>query len=161
MISPQLIQHCRKQFQLDWLGVHGVRHWARVRINGLRLAARTGAHTGVIECFAFLHDVCRIADHGDCDHGQRAAAFVRGLPSSTLRLDRAASISLEYAIAQHTNGTSPPDVTVATCWDADRLDLGRISVRPKPQYLFTAAAKDSSFIEECWIRSRARHPPSL
>jgi hypothetical protein len=30
----------RNQFALNWRGLHGAPHWARVRQNGLRLAAR-------------------------------------------------------------------------------------------------------------------------
>jgi uncharacterized protein len=33
------------------------------------------------------------------------------------------------------------DVTVMTCWDADRLDLGRVHMVPESQYLCTDAAK--------------------
>lgn len=31
----ELIQHLRAQFRLDWHGIHGASHWARVKHHGL------------------------------------------------------------------------------------------------------------------------------
>ena len=45
------------------------------------------------------------------------------------------------------------DVTVQTCWDADRLDLGRVGTTPKAEYLCTDAGKDPDMIE--WAHGRA------
>ena len=45
------------------------------------------------------------------------------------------------ACAGHTGGINAADITIATCWDADRLDLGRVGVDPDPAYLFTDEAK--------------------
>ena len=42
----QLIEIVHRQFRLDWQGIHGVQHWARVRLYGLRLAQETGARYG-------------------------------------------------------------------------------------------------------------------
>lgn len=158
MVPNALLQIVREQFALDWYGVHGVRHWARVRLYGLRLAALTGADPDVVEHFAFLHDSCRLHDHADDEHGARAAAFVAQLPERLLRLSRCRRDQLLKAIAGHTTGRAPIDVTVATCWDADRLDMGRLSRRPDPAFLFNDAAKAPDFIEYCWRRSRTRHP---
>ena len=35
----------------------------------------------------------------------------------------------------HTHERTHPDVTVQTCWDADRLDLGRVGITPHPSRL--------------------------
>jgi len=50
----------------------------------------------------------------------------------------------------------PPkaDITVQTCWDADRLDLGRVETTPKAEYLCTDAGKDPDMIE--WAHGRAK-----
>jgi len=34
------------------------------------------------------------------------------------------------------------DVTIGTCWDADRLDLGRVSIKPEAKHMSTAYARD-------------------
>ena len=36
------------------------------------------------------------------------------------------------------------DPTLATCWDADRLDIGRVGLDVDSQYLFTDFAKEFS-----------------
>jgi uncharacterized protein len=61
---------------------------------------------------------------------------------------------LGLACAKHSDGWTNADVTVQTCWDADRLDLGRVGVRPRPQYLCTDAAKNPSMIEWAYARSQ-------
>ncbi len=40
-----------------------------------------------------------------------------------------------------------------TCWDADRLDLGRVGIMPEPSRLCTAAAKRSDLLK--WADGRA------
>jgi uncharacterized protein len=44
-------------------------------------------------------------------------------------------------------------MTVLTCWDADRLDLGRVGIKPNPHRLCTAAARDPMMIEWAYKRS--------
>lgn len=70
-----LLALLRERFALDWRGIHGAPHWARVRKNGLVLAERTGASRRVVSLFAFLHDSCRTDEGRDAKHGQRAAAL--------------------------------------------------------------------------------------
>ena len=41
----------------------------------------------------------------------------------------------------HTVGQRPDCITINTCWDADRLDLGRVGITPDSKYLFNAEAK--------------------
>ena len=65
LITAELIQFARGEFRLDWEGIHGAPHWARVRHNGLVLAELTGANTRVVEYFAFIHDLGRENDNHD------------------------------------------------------------------------------------------------
>ena len=44
VITPELMLFLQREFQLDWRGIHGSPHWARVRWNGLQLACRNGAN---------------------------------------------------------------------------------------------------------------------
>ena len=39
---------------------------------------------------------------------------------------------LHYACVHHTDGLTEGDVSVQACWDADRLDWGRVGIRPAP-----------------------------
>jgi len=48
---------------------------------------------------------------------------------------------LGRALSGHTLGKQTTNVAIATCWDADRLDLGRVGIQPDEKYLLTAEAK--------------------
>lgn len=130
-----LFRLLRAQFRLDWQGIHGVPHWARVRHNGLLLANETGADHLVVELFALLHDCQRMDDEADPDHGRRAAEFAMTLQGTHFRLADDQLETLHVAIAQHSDGLLHADPTIQTCWDADRLDLGRVGIQPDPRYL--------------------------
>src|SRR5258706_12110524 len=153
ILGRELIRIIRKQFALSWKGLHGAPHWARVRENGLRLAETTGAKTEVVELFAFLHDSRRVNDYDDPDHGNRAARFVEMLAGRLFELDQADLEDLLTACRGHTDGLSDGSITVLTCWDADRLDLGRVGIKPSPHRLCTDAARDPVILEWAYKRS--------
>jgi uncharacterized protein len=150
----ELIVAIRDEYVLPWNGVHGISHWMRVRENGLYLAEKTGADPQVVELFACLHDSKRRNEFRDPGHGARAAQFVRTLQGSVIDIADEALEQLVYACAYHTDGLTKADVTVQTCWDADRLDLGRVGIRPQARYLCTPAARDASVIQWAFARSR-------
>jgi len=148
-----IIRTILAKYQLPVSGCHGVGHWARVLENGLRLAPETGADVAVVSLFAILHDSQRVSEGGDPQHGPRAAKYaesVRGtlfdLPDHEFRL-------LYQACEGHTHELTHADVTIQTCWDADRLDLGRVGVTPHPSRLSTAAAKREGILK--WADGRA------
>lgn len=153
IVSQRLIEYLRTHFALDWHGVHGSPHWARVRMNGLRLAETTGANTRVIEAFAFIHDACRENDYDDPLHGHRAAHLARRLHGSLLDLSLEELSLLETACVGHSDGHILGDVTVCVCWDADRLDLGRVGIKPRADRLCTAAARETEVLEWAYRRS--------
>jgi hypothetical protein len=80
-----------------------------------------------------LHDSRRLSDGGDPEHGPRAAELARILRGRAFQLSTPQFKQLHAACAGHTGGRNHPDLTVRTCWDADRLDLGRIGIRPSPR----------------------------
>lgn len=151
LITSALCSCLREHFVLDWRGIHGAPHWARVRVNGLHIAARNGANTRVVELFAFLHDVRREHDGSDFGHGSRSAALAHELNGRFFSLTDSELELLDWACRDHSAGELDADVTVQTCWDADRLDLGRVGIRPDPARLCTPAARDH--IEVAYARS--------
>ena len=155
VITAELIEVLRAQFTLDWDGIHGIAHWERVRENGLRLAEQTGANRTVVELFAYLHDCRRFNNEHDPEHGPRAAQFAIQLRDRYFSLTDAEFKLLQKACNGHTRGQTLADITVQTCWDADRLDLGRIGTRPDPSRLCTAAARQPQILEWAWQRSQA------
>jgi uncharacterized protein len=150
----KLIAVIREEYALPWNGTHGISHWMRVRENGLRLVEQTGADWQVVELFACLHDSKRENEHRDPGHGARAAQLVRTLQGSVIDLSDQDLERLVYACTYHTDGLVEADITVQTCWDADRLDLGRVGIRPMARYLCTPAARDEETIRWALARSR-------
>ncbi|HUG94104.1 MAG TPA: hypothetical protein VML55_24955 [Planctomycetaceae bacterium] len=152
MIPVRLIHRILADYSLPAGGVHGVAHWARVLENGLRLAERTGARVEVVQLFAVFHDSRRVNEGWDEGHGRRGAEFAAKLRGEFFQLADDDFDLLYAACADHTEGRTEADVTIQTCWDADRLDLGRVGMRPEPLYLCTPAAKDPAMIR--WADGR-------
>jgi uncharacterized protein len=154
IITPQLVEHIRATYQLHWEGLHGYAHWVRVCENGLYLAQKNGANQAVVALFAFTHDMDRKSDRFDPFHGPRAAERIHSeLQGMYFNLSPNELKELLQAVRQHTEGHTQASLTVQTCWDADRLDLGRAGIYPSPKRLCTLEAKDSSTIEWAYQRS--------
>lgn len=139
-----------ENFALPLDSIHGPGHWARVLENGMRLAPLTGADPVVVSLFAILHDSRRDNDGRDIHHGPRAAKWLRTLD---LALSTTQHSLLVRACAGHTTAWRSREPTVATCWDADRLDLGRVGTVTNPWFLSTAAARDPAIM--AWAQERA------
>src|SRR5262245_54075189 len=152
----QVVRAAKQRFAMDLHGIHGVAHWQRVRENGLRIAKQSGADPLIVELFAFLHDCCREADGTDPGHGERAAEFSLTLRGTIIHLGDVDFALLHKAIRDHELGLTKGDITVLTCWDADRLDLGRVGIRPDPRYLCTEFVREKETIAWALKRSDRR-----
>ncbi|MFC1666029.1 hypothetical protein ACFL17_10490 [Pseudomonadota bacterium] len=119
--------------------VHGVYHWNTVARNGQYLADFTGADKAVVKYFGYFHDCMRISEDSDPEHGLRGAQFAQK-HRHLIDLDDAQFKKLLTACRSHTVGEKTSCVTVATCWDADRLDLPRVGIEPDPERLFSEEA---------------------
>lgn len=126
------------QFPLDLHSAHGPSHWRRVERNGLLLATRTGANEMVVRLFALFHDSRRHNENHDPRHGRRGAALAAEMRGKHFELDDAAFATLIYACTWHTDEAQNDDPTIGTCFDADRLDLGRVGIIPHRDYMSTA-----------------------
>lgn len=147
VITNSLLDDIRKQFLINWNGIHGISHWARVYDNGMQLATHTGANKTVVQLFSVFHDSRRHNEGSDPAHGPRGATL-----AEEYRYTHLGSLSdddfqlLTIACRQHTSAHTHKEITVQTCFDADRLDLGRVGTIPDPQYLCTDAAKSADMI---------------
>ena len=154
-LTPELIKMVVSQFRLPISGVHGPSHWMRVRKNGLMLAEKTGANTNVIELFALFHDSCRVTDDRDNEHGYRGGELAqRFFNAGALACDEAELAVLKEACRGHTGGVSPQNPTIATCWDADRLDLPRVFVSVNPLLMCTEFGKNPELINQAAMRAQ-------
>ncbi len=154
ILTRQLIQAVSTQFSLPLDGIHGKSHWARVLDNGLKMAELNGANTRVVSLFALFHDSRRINDAKDDNHGRRGARLAASMRKDYFSLSGNEFDLLFAACELHTEGLTESNITIQTCWDADRLDLGRVKIEPDPGFLCTIQAKDPQII--IWANERAK-----
>lgn len=149
-----IIHAILENYALPWGGDHGVTHWARVLENGRRLAELTGANIEVVSLFAVFHDSRRVNEYADWDHGQRGADYAAQLRGNLFELPDREFQLLYKACVGHTHELTHPDVTIQSCWDSDRLDLGRVGITPHPSRLCTDATRSNEMIH--WAEGRGR-----
>ena len=127
--------------------IHGESHWQRVAAAALTLLPETPcADPALVFLFAVFHDSMRLNDNYDPLHGPRGAALARELRGEAFDLEDAEMGLLAFACEEHTKGGVDPDPTVGVCWDADRLNLWRVGIRPNPRFLSTEAARSEERI---------------
>ena len=142
---------------------HGLEHWHQVEYNGLLLAQKTGADITVVRLFALFHDCRRMDDAYDAEHGPRAVEFIeKCIAEKRLELDGERLEKLCSACRLHTTTPKTGDITIDTCFDADRLDLGRVGIRPMEEKMATEVGRKiaakmnradvSVYAQREWIR---------
>jgi uncharacterized protein len=136
-----LIETVSSQFHGGRHSVHGPDHWRRVEQNGLWLATQTGADPLVTRLFAWFHDAKRENEYTDPDHGRRGGEYATSLRGKLFDLEDAAFDSLVYACTWHTDAELSAEPTIGTCWDSDRLDLGRVGMIPSSKFMSTSFGK--------------------
>ena len=140
--------------------IHGVAHWTRVHRYGLLLAESHGLSEPekiAIALFGWTHDLARTDDGSGNLHaiyGEKHVHYVieclfNDFPESILDI-------VKIAIRYHSDGLNAeeamhqfPDMqnsswsresvlnTIGCCWDADRLDLLRLSIMPRTSKMST------------------------
>jgi uncharacterized protein len=137
-----ILEAILRGYTLPVFGDHGVVHWARVFENGLRIAESNGADPEIVALFALFHDCRRANEDWDEGHGLRGAEFAHSLRGDLIHLDDDRFELFFEACRLHTDGHTTGHRTLLACWDADRLDLGRVGITPDPARLCTQAARD-------------------
>lgn len=124
--------------------IHGLQHWRDVEKNGSFLARGKGINLNVISYFSYLHDCCRENENNDPLHGPRAARYAKNhrhlfdLNDIEFKLLLRACSGHTFADPSNVIGF---DKTISVCWDADRLDLTRVGIKPDTRRLFTEEAR--------------------
>ena len=129
------------KFGLGLHSLHGPDHWQRVERNALHIARVSGADVLLVRLFSVLHDSHRCNECHDPEHGRRAAGWAGELNRSHLNLSSDQLALLQTALEYHDKGKTSTDPTIGTCWDADRLDLGRVGITPSPRFMSTSTGK--------------------
>lgn len=144
-------------FALPQSQEHGVAHWARVRAHGVRMAKHYDLDPRVPSLFGLFHDCKRLNEYYDPEHGPRAASFVNDLAKAGQFNNILSNIDVDHLIMAcegHSEGLMTGPLIVQICWDADRLDLGRVGIRPDPRRLCTEAAKNEILRAKAYQWSR-------
>lgn len=135
MINKELIVQLVNGFMPGTRGIHGVAHWARVLENGKALAELSGAQLEVVELFSVLHDCQRWDDGSDPEHGRRAGQFVKDKGERFFNISKPSFLLLIRACDEHVDGNVSENITIQTCWDADRLDIARAFKKVDPRLM--------------------------
>lgn len=127
---------------------HGLAHWQKVERNGIILGMvirdgvlcyRDEVNMKVVRSFAYLHDKCRVNDEFDSEHGVRSADLIYTIRDTILKdLSDDEIMLLDKACRYHTTLHRTGIPTVDVCFDADRLDLGRVGIDPDPKKMATS-----------------------
>lgn len=130
--------------------IHGPSHWRAVGAVAAELAGvldaappadakpTPGPDRDLLLLFALLHDAKREDDGRDLQHGPRAALLLDELRAEdVIAVDDLRAAVLREALHDHTNGTLSSDPTIGTCWDADRLLIGRVGMTPDARFCST------------------------
>ena len=155
IVTQAFIEHCCRVYQMDHNGLHGFAHWMRVLHNGRLLTETENANLKIVELFCLLHDTQRQNEDRDPEHGPRAADYARAIRGTLFDLKDDEMELLDEALRYHSDGYVEADITIQVCWDADRLDLGRVGIRPSYHKLCTATAKSPFVMEAAYKRSQA------
>lgn len=120
--------------------IHGYDHWKNVEKIGHYIADRNGADKKVISAFAFLHDIGRTDESEESGHGKKSAELIEKSFNPDLSDEK--QKKLLVAVSEHDKADArSDDITIQTCWDADRLDLPRVHVFPDKNLLYTEVGK--------------------
>ncbi len=139
-MKTKLLEKLEKESLFYNSSIHGIKHWKVVETNGHYLASFTSADIEVISYFAYIHDCMRKNEYEDIKHGLRGARFAEK-HRSIIDLNEAQFKQLTDACKGHTDGKMSDCVTIQTCWDADRLDIGRVGIIVSSEFLFSSEAK--------------------
>lgn len=149
------------EFPLDLMGIHGIPHWSRVLRNGMLIAAMDGnVDMEVVTLFALLHDSQREDEGVDIEHGVRGSRFAQMLRDNGAMpwLDKEQFTALKAAILGHPlgyliEGDHWTQRTIQACWDADRLDLGRVGIKPDIMRMGSLYATQPGITDLHWQES--------
>jgi len=152
ILNQKFFEYLAEQFSLDHVGPHGYHHWLRVLYNGRLLCSQNTANIKVVELFSLLHDSKRVNGKSDPEHGERAAIFAETIRGTWFTVTDKEMQMLQDACILHSEGLRDKDVTLQTCWDADRLDDCRTGVDPDSSLLSDDLAKQELIILEAHQR---------
>jgi uncharacterized protein len=74
-------------------------------------------------------------------HSLHGAEYAYGMNGDLFHLNSAQLDDLCFAIRNHSGGDISTNATIQTCWDSDRLDLGRVGIIHSPKFISEVASE--------------------
>ena len=143
MVNLEAVWHqVLKDTSVKHSSIHGPEHWARVERNGLYIAQKTGANQTIVKLFAVFHDCMRLNEYDDPGHGRRGAEYATQIKNERINISQDDFDKFYYACEWHTDKRTTDDITIAACWDADRLDIGRVGFTLDPFFMNSKPAQE-------------------
>ena len=105
-------------------GYHGLyTHTSAVVFRGIDYALSMGQKPKPVVLACAFHDMARIDDAPDVQHGERALPIVERILRYNLPIPTQFAQAIMEAVKNHTIGSVAPDYISACLWDADRTRL--------------------------------------
>ena len=106
-------------------GMHGLNtHTSAVVLRGIDYALHIGKDPMPVVFACAFHDMSRIDDNWDTEHGKNAVPLAMRIKKHFPDLfDKETKLSIYSAVMNHTTGSAAPDYISACLWDADRTRL--------------------------------------
>ena len=106
-------------------GMHGLNtHTSAVVLRGIDYALHIGRDPMPVVFACAFHDISRINDNWDTEHGRNAIPnAIKIMKKFPDLFDKDTRLSIYSAIMNHTTGAAAPDYISACLWDADRTRL--------------------------------------
>lgn len=118
--------------------LHGIDHWERVERNAQILTEGVVVMDSVIRIFPYIHDISRVNDGHDPEHGARATEVIDCYRHSLFMWFTDSEIDLlKFACTHHSTLLRSGDPTIDACFDAERLDLTRRGIVLNPELMAT------------------------
>lgn len=152
-------RHCVQEFPEHLAdSYHGPSHWARVSAHAAAVARSIGVDPLLPTIFGMVHDSQREDDGLDPEHGSRAAEFIQEHRHGLFAfLSDPQVLDLRTACELHSTGETQGSPVQRACWDGDRLDLARVAIRPRPEYLCTPYARRQDVIDAACVMAAGHH----
>ena len=147
---------CRvlKDTPVEYYSIHGPDHWARVERNGLYIVEKTGADKVIVQLFSVFHDCMRWNHSVDPGHGRRGAEYAAQIRNELINISANDFDQFFYACEWHTDQQTTDDITTAACWDADRLDIGRVGYKLDYRFMNSKPAQEIAKADDLSALSR-------
>ncbi|MBR4624293.1 MAG: hypothetical protein IKO56_01995, partial [Alphaproteobacteria bacterium] len=120
-LKPLILQYATQNQE----GMHGLNtHTNAVVFRGIDYALHMGQDPMPVVFACAFHDMARVHDDLDFDHGKNAVPMATKIMKNFPDLfSKETKLSILSAIMNHTSGTIATDYIAACLWDADRTRL--------------------------------------